>query len=290
MDLDGKVAVVTGAGNGIGRAVALALADAGADVALVDIEAEAAADVASMVRARGGRSASYVGDVRDPEAVSSLASEVWSRFGAVNVLVNNAGVIAATGPVWETQPRDVEWVLGVNVEGIFNGLRAFVPRMIDSGEDAWIVNTGSEHSLGLPHAGAGVYNASKHAVLGLSETLRAELPDHIGVSVLCPGIVESTLWRATERRPDALGGAVGADARGAEAMAQGLAAEAVAERVVEAIRAEYFYVLTHPHVVDYAERRWQEIEAAFARQAPRYDGDSAYDVNAIIERLAGRRD
>ena len=160
---------------------------------------EAAEQVAGEAGANGIAAAAYGMDVRDADAVQKLAEDCWSRFGSVELLFNNAGVIAEMGPIWLTDPRDVEWVLGVNLVGVLNGLRAFVPRFIASGAPAWVVNTGSEHSLGLPHAMAGVYNATKHAVLGLSDMLRAELPENVGVSVLCPGLVESTMWKATER-------------------------------------------------------------------------------------------
>ncbi len=285
MELEGKTAVVTGGGNGIGRAIALALAERGANVAVVDVEREAAGKVAGEASSRGIAAAAYGVDVRDADAVQKLAEDCWSRFGSVELLFNNAGVIAQMGPVWLTDPLDVEWVLGVNLVGVLNGLRAFVPRFIASGAPAWVVNTGSEHSLGLPHAMAGVYNATKHAVLGLSDMLRAELPKNVGVSVLCPGLVESTMWKATERRPDELGGAAAGPEGNAAVMSCGLPASVVAEKVIEALENEYFYILTHPHVAEIAGRRAEEIGNAFASQAPRYDGDDRYDVNNVFRRL-----
>ena len=134
---------------------------------------------------------------------------------------------------------------------------------------------------------AGIYTATKHAVLGLSDVLRAELPDHVGVSVLCPGIVESTLWRASERRQQTYGGAEAANELGAAAMALGLPAKEIADRVVAGIRDEAFLIVTHPHVVEIAEARWREAESAFAEQAPRYAGDEQYRADAIIARLTG---
>ena len=285
MELEGRTAVVTGGGNGIGRAIALALAERGANVAVVDVEKEAAERVAGEAGANGVAAAACGVDVRNADAVQKLAEDCWSRFGSVELLFNNAGVIAEMGPVWLTDPLDVEWVLGVNLVGVLNGLRAFVPRFIASGAPAWVVNTGSEHSLGLPHAMAGVYNASKHAVLGLSDMLRAELPENVGVSVLCPGLVESTMWKATERRPDELGGAAAGPEGNAAVMSCGLPASAVAEKVIEALENEYFFILTHPHVAEIAWRRAEEIGNAFAAQAPRYDGDDRYDVNNVFRRL-----
>ncbi|MEM7218629.1 MAG: SDR family NAD(P)-dependent oxidoreductase [Pseudomonadota bacterium] len=288
MEIQGNTAVITGGGNGIGRAIAIALAERGANVCVVDIEQAQAEAVAQAARQHGVRSAAYSLDVRDPQAVENLAETAWLEFGSVELLFNNAGVMGGAGPVWTASPEDVEWVLGVNVVGVMNGVRAFVPRMIASGAPSWIINTGSEHSFGRPHNNAHVYNASKHAVLGLSDMLRAELPDNVGVSVLCPGIVESTLWKASERRPDSLGGAIEANPAGSAAMQMGLPATTVADKVIEALEQEYFFILSHPHVAEIAARRADEVARAFAAQAPRYDGDDVYDVNKIIATLTAR--
>ncbi len=284
MQIAGNSAVVTGGGNGIGRAIALALARRGADVAVADIELDAAEQVAAEVAAEGVRSLAIAADVTRPEDVTALAETAWRAFGGVQLLFNNAGVIQPTKPLADTSREDFDWCFAVNVGGVMNCIREFAPRFVASGARCWIVNTGSEHSLGVPHLYAGLYTATKHAVLGLSDVLRRELPDRVGVSVLCPGIVESTLWRASERRQDRFGGAVPADPAAAATMQMGLPAEQVAQAVIAGVEAGNFYILTHPHVVEYARSRWQELEEAFAAQAPRYAGDDAYDVKEIIRR------
>jgi NAD(P)-dependent dehydrogenase (short-subunit alcohol dehydrogenase family) len=260
------------------------LARRGADVAVADIELDAAEQVAAEVAAEGVRSVAIAADVTRPEDVTALADEAWRVFGSVQLLFNNAGVIQAPRRLVETTRADFDWCFAVNVGGVMNCIREFAPRFLASGTRCWIVNTGSEHSLGVPHLYSGLYTATKHAVLGLSDVLRRELPEHVGVSVLCPGIVESTLWRASERRQERFGGAVPADPAAAATMQMGLPAEQVAQAVIAGVEAGNFYILTHPHVVEYARSRWQELEEAFAAQAPRYPGDEAYDVNEIIRR------
>jgi len=287
MDLSGKSAVITGSGNGIGKAIALALADLGLNVAIADIEESAADQVATEAGKRGVRSIAMKVDVADEDQITKLADTAWEDFGSVELLFNNAGVIHAMKPLLETTKEELAWCFAVNVAGMMNGIRVFGPRFVASGEPCWIVNTGSEHSFGVPHVMAGIYTATKHAVLGLSDVLRRELPDHVGVSAFCPGIVTSTLWRATERRQNTFGGTEAANEAGAAAMALGLPAEDIAKRVIQGIREEQFFIVTHPHVVEIAAERWRGAEEAFRTQAPRYDGDDQYAVDNIIARLSG---
>jgi len=192
------------------------------------------------------------------------------------------------GPLVRVSKADFEWCFAVNVGGVMNGIRVFAPRFVASGRSAWIVNTGSEHSLGVPHLFGGAYPATKHAVLGLSDVLRRELPGHVGVSVLCPGITQSTLWRATERRPAEHGGPLAADPANAAAMELGMPVAEVAEKVMAGVENGDFYIVTHPHVVEIARERWDGVAEAFAAQAPRYSGDEAYDVNEVIRKLRDR--
>ena len=286
MDLRGKSAVVTGGGNGIGRALCLAFAERGVNVVVADIEANAAQAVAQEVAATGVQGVAQTVDVTDGSSVSALADASWRAFGSVEILVNNAGVMQALKPLHECAAADFDWVFAVNVRGAMNGIRAFVPRFVAAGRPSRVVNTASEHALGVPHAGGGVYTASKHALLGLSDVLRRELPGHVGVSVLCPGIVDSTLWRAGERRGAEFGGPAAAPEAGGEFMRQlGMPAAEVAARAVAGIEAGDFYIVTHPHVVDVARRRWTEVEGAFAQQAPRREGDGKYDLEPIFGAL-----
>lgn len=290
MEFNGRSAVITGGGNGIGRAIALALAREGANVAVADIEQDAAAAVAREVESQGVRALAAQVDVSREEDVERLADEAWSAFGSVELLFNNAGVGAGRAPTYGFSADDVRWILGVNLEGVLNGIRVFAPRFIKGGKESRIVNTGSEHSLGIPFAGSAVYTASKHAVLAISDVLRAELPDHVGVSVFCPGWVASSIWRSAERRPEHLGGPQEVDpARGKFTAEHAMPAAEAADIVLQQIREGRFFILTHPHVIEYAQKRWNDVEAAFAEQAPRYDGDDRYDVTKAIARIRAQR-
>lgn len=203
--LEDKVAVVTGGGSGIGRAVATHLAGAGMQVVVADIEQDALdATVAELV-AGGHRAIGVRADVSDGASVEALAETTVAEFGAVHVVHNNAGV-GVGGPVWTHTERDWQWVLGVNLWGVIHGIRSFVPRMLDQGGPAHVVNTASMAGLiSVPYLGA--YNVSKHGVVTLSETLHRDLGlagSDIGVSVLCPGLVMTNIFESQRNRPDEL--------------------------------------------------------------------------------------
>jgi NAD(P)-dependent dehydrogenase (short-subunit alcohol dehydrogenase family) len=287
MELNNKVAVITGAGNGIGKALCVALAEAGAKVVVADIELEAADAVRAELEAQGAHAIALQLDVSDETSVVAMRDAAVKAFGTVDILVNNAGVMHATKPLFATTTADLEWVFSVNVGGVMNGIRSFVPLFIEQGTPAWILNTASEHSLGVPHLGGGLYTASKHAVLGLSDVLRREMPEHIGVSVLCPGITGTTLWKASERRQDRYGGAEAGSEQAGEAMQHiGMPVKDVAEATIRGLEAEDFFIVTHPHAVEFGKSRWDEIESAFAAQAPRFEGDEKYDLNVVLKRIS----
>ena len=288
MNLNNKTAVVTGGGNGIGKALCVALAEAGAKVVIADIELEAAIAVKAQLDAKSHQSIALQVDVSDESSVIALRDVAVETFGSVDILINNAGVMHATKPLFATTTADLEWVFSVNVGGVMNGVRSFVPLFLEQGTPAWILNTASEHSLGVPHLGGGLYTASKHAVLGLSDVLRRELPDNVGVSVLCPGITGTTLWKASERRQDRYGGAeAGSEQAGAAMQHIGMPVEDVAEATIRGLEEESFFIVTHPHAVEFGKSRWDEIESAFATQAPRFEGDEKYDLNVVLKQLAG---
>jgi NAD(P)-dependent dehydrogenase (short-subunit alcohol dehydrogenase family) len=191
-ELAGQVTVVTGAGSGIGRSTALLLARLGASVYAADLNEESAAAVAAEIQAGGGRATGHGVDVSDPAAVEALADRVFAAEGAVDVLHNNAG-IGHGGPVEETTLEEWQRVLAVNLMGVVHGIHCFVPRMLRQGRPAHIVNTASLAGL-VPVAELAPYCTSKHAVVGLSESLNAELaPRGIHVSAVCPGFVNTSI-------------------------------------------------------------------------------------------------
>jgi NAD(P)-dependent dehydrogenase (short-subunit alcohol dehydrogenase family) len=279
--LAGKVAVVTGAGSGIGRGIAAALAAAGSHVMIADIDAAAARDTAAQLAATGVRTLAAECDVTDREAVEALAGSAWAHFGHVDIAVNNAGVFPPVRRAISIDERDARWVLEVNLMGAWYGCSAFGRRFTEQGTPAHILNTGSENSLGVAHPGAAFYTASKHALLGLSDVLRQELPDFIGVSILCPGMVQTGLANSVRRRPERFGG----PGPQAPPAAAGLDPADIGRAAVAGIRRGDFYIVTHPPVREMVAERAAEILAAFDAQAPRYPGDEAIDTRVITARL-----
>lgn len=225
------VVVITGAGSGIGEATARAFSDLGAIVHVVDIDEQRAHRVA---RELGEGAFAHVVDVSDAAAVEALAEDVYARHGRVDVLVNNAGV-GHGGLVQEIPLADWKWVLDINLWGVIHGVHSFVPRMVDQGGDAHIVNTASLAGLiGIPTMAP--YCTSKFAIVGMSESLGAELAPHrIRVTAVCPGVIATDIVRASR-----IGEAMAGTRARIEAYYRklGIKPEKVARDIVRAVRAE----------------------------------------------------
>ena len=286
-DLANRVAVVTGGASGIGFGVARALAEKGARVVVADIE-ETKAEAAARRLAEGAHESIAVRcDVTKQADVEALAERAWSHFGHVDLLFNNAGV-SRGGALLDSTEDDVDWLFAVNFKGVWNGCTVFGHRFAVQGTPAHIVNTGSEHSLGMPHLFAGIYNATKHAVLGYSDVLRRELPPFVGVSVLCPGVVRTEIWDSARNRPAELGGPTPGSSDVRALIERGIDPLEIGRRAVAGVERGDFLIVTHSHSRRYAEERWREIERAFAEQAPFKAGDECYDVTAIATELRGK--
>lgn len=265
-----RVAVVTGAASGIGRGMAQAFADAGMKLVLADVEEAALEETARTLRAAGAELETARVDVSKPEQVDELADRAIERFGSVHILCNNAGVAAGGVPTWESPLEDWDWVLGVNLMGVIHGVRSFLPRMIEHGEPGHVVNTASVAGL-VTGAGNAIYSVSKHAVVCLSESLYNELAalgSAVKVSVLCPGWVNTAIFEAERNRPAEFRPpeeqplspqAQMAFKIGAEMVAKGLDPRDVGETVLQAVREERFYVLTHPHWNNMIQHRLENI-------------------------------
>jgi NAD(P)-dependent dehydrogenase (short-subunit alcohol dehydrogenase family) len=207
-DFNDRVAVVTGGASGIGRSLVRELLAAGARVVIGDVE-QAALDRVLGEFANAGDVHGVVTDVSDPVSVEALAEAVYQRHGACHLLFNNAGVAAPSANVWETTVNDWAWVHGVNVNGVMNGIRAFVPRMIAAGEEGHVINTSSGDGGISPLPYQSVYASSKAAVSCITECLAAQLQSegtHLGASVFYPsgGLLDTGIWTTDRNRPATL--------------------------------------------------------------------------------------
>jgi len=250
-ELVGKVAVITGGASGIGRAVAERAAAEGMRLVLADIEVGPLQVTADALSASGAEVEAVVTDVSDAKDVEVLRDRALERFGAVHLVHNNAGV-GVGGPLWTVSEADWKWILGVNLWGVIHGIRTFVPLLVEQ-DEGHVVNTASMAGLTSPGF-MGPYNATKHAVTTISETLYRDLRatgSSVGVSVLCPGFVRTGIGESERNRPhwapgpelDAAGGALQQLLR--DLVAGGIEPSSVAERVIEAVRTDTFYILTH---------------------------------------------
>lgn len=268
-ELEGKTAVVTGAGSGFGLEVARIGARHGMNLVLVDVQSDALERARTELEAAGADVLAQRVDVSSAEAMDALAEAVQQRFGAPHFVFNNAGV-AAGGLVWENTVADWQWVLGVNLWGVIHGVRVFTPIMLERGDAGHIVNTASVAGLIAP-PGMAAYNVSKHAVVALTESLHHDLVARgakVRCSVVCPAYFPSGIADSERTRPADLAepGRAKTDAQRAlegnlrkAVMAGKLSADDVAAAVFDAVREERFYVLTHPRIKPAIEWRMQDI-------------------------------
>jgi NAD(P)-dependent dehydrogenase (short-subunit alcohol dehydrogenase family) len=267
-DLTGKVAVITGGASGIGNALARRFASEGARVVIGDVEADALERAVLALRASGAEVEGVVTDVTDPAQMQALADAAVARFGGVQVFCNNAGV-GGGGLSWEMPLSTWEWVIGVNLWGVIHGVRSFVPLLMQQTE-GHIVNTASVAGL-VAAPFMGPYNASKHAVVAISETLHHELAmtaPHVKVSVLCPGWVNTRIHESGRNRPEHLREEAVADADGASLLQgmieNGMPPDDVAGKVLDAMRDDRFWILTHDQEGDFwvegVNRRMRSLE------------------------------
>jgi NAD(P)-dependent dehydrogenase (short-subunit alcohol dehydrogenase family) len=269
----GKVAVITGAGSGIGRALAELFAREGSAVVLADRDADAAESVAGGISDSGGDALAVTVDVSDVGAVDRLAATTVERYGRVDVLCNNAGV--STFNLMRDQTlEEWKWVFDVNFWGVVHGVRAFLPIMREQGTPGHVVNTASIGGLLTGSPVIGPYCATKAAVVSLSETLAQELAVEevpVRVSVLCPSSVDTRMMESDRTRPAALG--VEQRTEMADAwhgmIKDGLTGPTgqppsqVAEQVLQAIRDDEFWIITHDDLLPTVRDRVEGMLAAF---------------------------
>jgi NAD(P)-dependent dehydrogenase (short-subunit alcohol dehydrogenase family) len=274
MEFSNKTVLITGSATGIGRSLALAVAAEGADLALVDIDAENALATAELVRAQGRRAEVYQADVTERQSVETAIAAAWKEFGAIDLACANAGV-CPVAHLTDMAPQDIEWVMSVNLFGVLHTVRAYVEHAREAKSGGHLMLTGSENSVSLPHAlrriGLGAYCMTKHAILGMADTLRYELePDGIGVSVLMPGPVDTPIGKGGAKRPARMGGPVKPAAFDPSLvdtsipMPPTISSDAAARIAVEGLREGRFMIPTHSHLLEYAAARVDELSAATA--------------------------
>jgi NAD(P)-dependent dehydrogenase (short-subunit alcohol dehydrogenase family) len=269
-DFRGKTAIVTGAASGIGFGIARALAEAGMNLVLADIQPDRLEAARAAIEASGVAAIGVTVDVSDPDSVAAVGRAAVERFGKLHVAVNNAGVAMHGTKLTDVGLDEWRWVLGVNVMGVIHGIRSFVPLIRQHGEGGHVVNTASISGFFIREgANQGAYSMSKYAVVALSEALEQELAGSgVGVSVLCPGAVNTNIFGSAATRPGQFGGPYVREAQERlreRSLSAGLPPEAVGRRVVQAMRDGEFYILTHASERDAVKARHQRIEAAFDR-------------------------
>jgi NAD(P)-dependent dehydrogenase (short-subunit alcohol dehydrogenase family) len=269
-DFKGKTAIVTGAASGIGLGIAKALANAGVNIVLADLRPGPLEVARTTIESIGVRAVGVTIDVSDAESVAAAGKVALDEFGALHIAVNNAGVAMHGTKLEKVTLQEWEWVTGVNVKGVINGIRTFVPMIRAHGQGGHVVNTGSISSLFVREGrNQGAYAMTKYAVLALSEALEQELAGSgIGVSILCPGGVSTSIFDSAATRPDRFGGSYSRPEQ--EAMRSAFASGAldpvvVGRRVLQAIQDDEFYILTHTNERDTITARFERIRAAFDR-------------------------
>ena len=275
-NLNGKIGVVTGAASGIGQSMAERFCKEGMSVVLADIEEESLHAAVDDIVADGGNAVGVVTDVSSKEAIKNLAEETIKHFGAVHVLHNNAGVVAA-GLLDDLTTNDWEWTIGVNLWSVIHGVQTFLPLIKESGE-GHIINTSSSEGL-QASAGTGAYNVTKFGIVAITETLSNELatfPD-INASVLCPGPVQSRIIESERNRPERLwndgvpaAGLVDND-QSSDLLAGAMDPALVAELVIQSIQTNQFWVITHEETKEVVRQRTKALLENGSLSAPLYD-------------------
>ncbi len=273
-DFQGRTAVITGAASGFGLEAARIAARQGMNVVLADVQADALELAAHEIERLGAKVLPYRLDVSQADEVEALANATRKRFGAPHFVFNNAGVGGTGGLIWENSAKDWTWVIGVNIWGVIHGIRCFVPMMLEAAaaDPAYaghVVNTASMAGLLSPPCMA-VYNASKHAVVTISETLYQDLKlvtDQVHAHLLCPFFVPTGIHLSQRNRPATLTedakptrSQLVAQALSEKAVTSGkVTAAAVAQKVFDALRDGSFYIFSHPKSLGVVQQRMEDI-------------------------------
>jgi NAD(P)-dependent dehydrogenase (short-subunit alcohol dehydrogenase family) len=266
-DLKDKVAVVTGGNSGIGLGIARALASEGMNLMLTGMHAEKSEKAAKALRDEFGvRAVGVASDATRRDQVEALADAAFEEFGHVDMLVANAGV-GFRGQIHEIGDNDWDWLMGVNLRGVYLACSVFIPRLLAQGTPSHIVITGSEQSVGMtPYGSMPVYAASKHAVLGLADALRGDYKSQgIDFTLVCPGPVATDIWDIERDRPEQYGERATSNEESKKIIMElGMDPTIVGRMTLKAIKSGDFYVFTHAYIRDLVEGRYKEMSAALA--------------------------
>lgn len=265
-----RSAVITGGASGIGLAVARELGKSGTRLLLADLPGERLDAAIAELVGLGVDAQGHGCDVADLSQVETLAEAAFVRFGTLGLIFNNAGVGGPAGKLWEVDPAAARAHFEVNYWGVWNGCRAFAPRLAAQNEPSAIYNTGSENSWFCAVPRTAAYISAKHAILGLTESLRGDLPPQVHAGLVIPG------WVHTAIGPDA-------------AMRNGMEAGRFAEIIVPQMLARERFVVGHAYNVVRIHERIDALDQAYAHSAPRYEGDDEFDVLTTIARLRAAR-
>lgn len=274
-----KTAIISGGAEGIGLSIAQAMGQQGMNVVIADIDAAQLTLAEAQLKNAGVSVLALEMDVTNLTQWQHVAQQAMAQFGHIHMLVNNAGVASEPGPIEKTNHEDWRWVIDVNLIGVLNGMQAIVPHIKSHGDGGWVINVASMAGMsGIPYAGA--YTATKVAVVGMSEAWQVELASHnIDVSVLCPAFVKTRIHLSHRNRQeqhkrrmvdgDASAKKAGLSSGNAaqKLVENGIPAELVGQRVVEAINAGEFYIFTHPGHRSNMQARFNAIDQAFKRAA-----------------------
>jgi NAD(P)-dependent dehydrogenase (short-subunit alcohol dehydrogenase family) len=282
--LQGKTAFVTGGASGIGLAIAKAAAGEGMNVVLADLRRAALDEVLPWFEENGTPAIGIELNVTDRDSFEKAADEAEAKFGHIHLLCNNAGIGCAFGPLWEVSYGDTDIALDVNLRSVLNGIRAIVPRMLAHGEGGHVVNTSSKNGL-LPPGNLGLYNLTKGAVVSLTETLAADLPDGYSASVFCPGPFKTNLGKTSFEVPAMLRGEKASapppppkppegfvpDFDVEKALSREMPAEEAGKLVMRGVKRGDLYIITHPEFYEGVKARYDAVLRAFPKGTPSED-------------------
>lgn len=264
-ELDNRNVVITGGASGIGYAIARNLGKRGCRVMIAEPDEGRLSSAVDGLTAMGIDAAYQVCDVTSLEQVEALAERAWAEYGRVDMVFNNAGIGIGQKPIIDTPIEELHAVFDVNFFGVWHVCRVFARRLVEQGTPAGIYNTGSENSVFNAVPNNAAYLATKHAVLGMTDNLREQMPDFIHVGLIIPGFVKSGLTEAV------------ADLA--------MDTDKFAAIVLEQIADGQFYIVSHAYNMHHIQERYAELSRAYETYAPRYEGDEEYDVRYLLTQM-----